>query len=88
MASVRWRKLRGDLRAAGGRVALMVLALALSLIGFGTVLGARTVLQREIAASYLGGRPADATIELPGGVQPALLAELRAHPELEAVAAR
>jgi putative ABC transport system permease protein len=88
VANVRWRKLRGDLRAARGRVALMVLALALSLVGFGTVLGARTVLQREIAASYLGGRPADATIELPGGVDPELVAALRAHPELEAVAAR
>jgi putative ABC transport system permease protein len=88
VAKLRWRKLRGDLGAARGRVALMVLALAISLVGFGTVLGARTVLQREIAASYLGGLPADATIELTAGVDPALLTALRVRPELEAVVAR
>lgn len=77
MVSVRWRKLRGDVRAARGRIALMIVALAVSLTGFGTVLGARTVLQREIPRSYLASQPADATFALPGGVDDALLAAVR-----------
>ena len=88
MASLGWRKLRGDLAAARGRVALMVGALAVSLIALGTVLGARTVLVRGIAASYLSSHPADATLELPGGIDGALLAEVRARPEVEAADAR
>ena len=88
MVSVRWRKLRGDLRAAAGRLVLMQIAVALSLAGVGTVLGARAVLGREIAASYLATSPADATLDLAGGIDPALLANLRTRPELAAVDAR
>ena len=33
MASLRWRKLAGDLRAMPGRLVAMVLALAISLVG-------------------------------------------------------
>lgn len=85
MRSVRWRKLAGDLRAAWGRLLAMQLAIALALAGVGTALGARTVLAREISASYVGTAPADATLELPAGVDDALLAELRARPGIAAV---
>ena len=88
LASPRWRKLRGDLRAMRGRMVAMVLALSISLIGVGTVLGARTVLRREIAASYLGTRPADATLELVDDVDAAMLAAVRARPEVAAAEAR
>src|SRR5512138_2206267 len=66
MVSPRYRKLAGDLRAMPGRVIAMVLALAVSLSGVGAALGARTVLRRTIATSYLSSHPADATIELAG----------------------
>ena len=82
MASPRWRKLAGDLRAMRGRLVLMVLALAVSLVGFGTVLGARTVLRREIAASYLASRPADATFELADDIDRATLDAVRARPDV------
>src|SRR3954469_11923012 len=82
MAKPRWQKLRGDLRGMRGRLVVMVLAFAVSLVGFGTVLGARTVLHREIAASYLSSHPADATIELAGDIDGALLAELRPRPDI------
>jgi len=80
--SPRWRKLRGDLRAAWGRVVVMQLAIAVALAGVGTVLGARAVLGRAIVDSYAATRPADATFELAGAVDAALLAELRARPEV------
>jgi putative ABC transport system permease protein len=88
MASLRWRKLAGDLRAMPGRVVAMVLALAISLIGFGAVLGARTVLRREISASYLASHPADATLELAGDVDAATVAAVRARPGIGIAEAR
>ncbi len=88
MASVRWRKLRGDLRTAWGRIAIMQLAVGLSLTGVGAVLATRTVLQREIAASFLATRPADATLELAEPVDAALLQMLRARGDLADVDGR
>ena len=88
MRSVRARKLWAELRAARGRVAAMVIALAVSLAGLGIVLGARTVLLREMVASYVGTAPAEATFELPGGVDAALLAEVRARGGIAAAAGR
>jgi putative ABC transport system permease protein len=82
VVSPRWRKLRGDLRAAWGRILLMQLAIAISLAGVGTVLGARAVLGREIVTSYLATSPADATLELAGGIDDALLGEVRALPDV------
>jgi putative ABC transport system permease protein len=80
--SPRWRKLAGDVRAMRWRLVLIVLALALSLTAVGTVLGARAVLRREIRSSYMSTHPAEATLELPGGVDAELLAEIRARPEI------
>ena len=88
MIRPRWRKLLGDLRTAWGRLLIAELAIAVALAGVGAVLGARCVLEREIAASYLATRPADATLELPGGVNSDLLAELRARPEIADADAR
>jgi putative ABC transport system permease protein len=84
----RWRKVIGELGAARGRVAMMVIALAISVTGFGSVLGARQVLQREITASYLTSLPADATLEIVDGVDDPLLAGVRARPGIAAAAAR
>ncbi len=80
MASPRWMKLLRDARAERGRLALMIAAVATSILGVGVVLGARAVLSREIAANYLGTRPAHATLEISGGVDARLLAEVRARP--------
>ncbi len=79
MASPRWMKLLRDARAERGRLALMIISVAMSVMGIGAVLGARAVLTREIAANYLGTRPAHATLELEGGVDARLLAEVRAR---------
>ncbi|MEO8552931.1 MAG: ABC transporter permease, partial [Kofleriaceae bacterium] len=82
MASPRWKKLRGDLRATWGRVLAMQLAITLALAAVGTVLGARAVLGREIVASYAATHPADATIVLAADVDDALLAAVRARPDV------
>jgi len=88
MRSPRWTKLLRDLAAERRRVLLMGAAIAVSLMAVGTVLGAYAILTREIAVNYLGTRPASATLELPGGVDAALLSEVRARPELVEAEAR
>jgi putative ABC transport system permease protein len=88
MVSSRYRKLAGDLRAMPGRLIAMILALSVSLSGVGAALGARTVLRRTIATSYLSSRPADATIELAGDADAALVAAVRARPDIADAEAR
>jgi putative ABC transport system permease protein len=88
MASARWTKLLRDARAERGRLTLMVAAVAVSLAGIGAVLGAYAVLTREMSASYLGTRPAAATLEVPGGVDGPLLAAVRGLPGVADAEAR
>ncbi|MBI3884600.1 MAG: ABC transporter permease [Opitutae bacterium] len=83
----RWQKLRGDLRAYRGRVALMVLALAAGLLGVTAMLTAYTILTREIARNYLATNPASATLELER-VDPALVAQAAAFPGIAEAEAR
>lgn len=83
----RWSKLWRDVRAERSRYALMLLAVVVSVAAFGTVLGARDVLQREMARNYLGSNPAHATLELPDGVDAAVLALARSDPAVEAAEA-
>jgi putative ABC transport system permease protein len=64
MPSPRWKKLWRDLQAARGRMAMMVIAIAVSIFGVGTILSAYTILTREIGRNYLGTNPASAFIEL------------------------
>ncbi|GAB3837928.1 FtsX-like permease family protein [Micromonospora andamanensis] len=79
-----WR----DLSAARGRVAVMILAIAVAMSGVGALLIARTVLVREAAAVYVGTNPASATLEVEGGVDAALLAQVRTRPGVTDAAAR
>jgi putative ABC transport system permease protein len=79
-----WR----DLSAARGRVAVMILAIAVALSGVGALLIARTVIVREAAAVYAGTNPASATLDVEGGVDAALLDQVRARPGVTDAAAR
>lgn len=88
MLDTRWSKLIGDLRTESGRVALMLVAIAVSLTAVGTVLGAYAILTREISKNYLGTRPADATLELRGEVTPAVVAEARRDRQVSDAEAR
>jgi putative ABC transport system permease protein len=80
MTSPRWRKLWRDLWMEKGRALLMVTAIAVSLMGIGTVLGAYAILTREMPRNYLGTHPASAALELSSGVDQALTAEVRRRP--------
>lgn len=80
MLRPRWRKLFSDLSIERGRALLMVTAMALSIACIGVVLGAFSIMTREMPRSYLGTRPASAALELPEGVDRALVEEVRRRP--------
>lgn len=64
MNSPRWKKIIRDLQAARGRMAMMIVAIAVSIFSVGTFLGAYTISLREMKRNYLGTNPASAFIEL------------------------
>jgi len=79
MVSPRWKKLWRDLRAARGRMVMMVIAIAVSIFGVGAILSAYTILMREISLNYLGTQPASAFLEL-DAVDDALVQAVRQQP--------
>jgi putative ABC transport system permease protein len=81
MGSPRWKKLWRDLKAAQGRMVMMVLAIAVSIFGVGTILSAYTILMREISRNYLGTNPASAFLEL-DQVDDALVQSVRQQPNI------
>lgn len=79
MFKVRFAKLLGDLRMERGRLLLLGVALMVSLLAVGAVLGTWGILKREVAKNYLGTRPAHATLEMVLDITPALVARVRGH---------
>jgi putative ABC transport system permease protein len=79
-----WVKLGRDLRATWPRLALMVVAIAVSLTAFGTVLYAWSAIGRETERAYLSTDPASATIRFDPAVKAeemaAIAAEARGRP--------
>lgn len=85
--STRWQKLRRDAAQYRGRLAMMVVAIAVSVLGVTAVLTAFSILRREIQANYRGTRPASATV-LTHGVPAAVLAQIRQRPDVAAAEIR
>lgn len=92
MTSLLLVKLRRDLRGNGPRIALMILAISISLIAFGAILYMRTVVDREISRAYLSTNPASATVLLDRAVDidqiAAIAAEASARPRIIDATAR
>ena len=81
MSSPRWKKLLRDLQATQGRMVMIVVAIAVSIFGVGTILSAYTILTREISRNYLGTNPASAFLEL-DRVDDALVEAVRQQPNI------
>lgn len=88
MRDAGWAKVRGDLRAARGRVILMIIAITASLAAVGAVLGTYGIASRELERNYRDTHPASATLELPAGADAALAAAARARPGVTDAEAR
>jgi putative ABC transport system permease protein len=77
-------KLRRDLRATWSRILMMVVAIAVSLTVFATVLYAWSVISRETQRAYLSTKPASATIRFSPAIDAdemaAIAAEARRQP--------
>ena len=80
MGSIAWRKVLRDLWLTRGRVAVLVIAIAVSLTAVGAVLGAYSILSREMPRSFLSSHPASATLVLDRGVDASLLDAVRQRP--------
>jgi putative ABC transport system permease protein len=88
MTGLRLRKLIRDVWATRSRIAMMTLAIAVSVLAVGAFLSARAIIGREITRNYLDTHPASATLQVPGGVDDATLATVRAQPGILAATAR
>ncbi len=82
MIAPRFRKLLRDVWMERGRVALMIVAVAVSVMGIGTVLGSYAILSREMPRNYATTRPASAALELDADVDRHLLDEVRRRPDI------
>ncbi|MEO6689738.1 MAG: ABC transporter permease, partial [Dokdonella sp.] len=87
MLSPRWRKMLRDAWLHKARTLLVVLAVATAMIGAGALLDAWALIQRVTSATYRASHPVSATLKV-DGVDEALLAEVRALPEISAARAR
>ena len=81
MVSPRWKKILRDLQATRGRMAIMVVAIAVSIFAVGTILSAYAILPREISRNYLGTNPASAFLEL-DQVDDSLVEAVRQQPNI------
>jgi putative ABC transport system permease protein len=80
MSALRWRKLTRDIWATRTRMAMMTIAIAVSVLAVAALLSSRAIIGREITRNYLDTHPASATLEVPGGIDQATLAAVRAQP--------
>src|SRR5262249_57471859 len=77
-----------DVGREGGRVLVLVVAVAVSLTGIGAVLGAYAILVRELPRNYAGTQPASATLDLGADVPRSLVDAVRARPGIAEAEAR
>ena len=87
MLSPRWRKVARDLRLHASRTVLVVLAIAMGLIGAGSVLDTWSLVRRVTRQEYLASNPASATLRL-DAIDARLLERVRAMPDIRAAQAR
>ena len=60
---IRYRKVLRDLTSNGARTTMLIAAIAIGLLALGVILGAYTVIKREMKANYMATVPASATLE-------------------------
>ena len=88
MLSIRWKKIFADLREEKKKVLLMTGALIISLSSVGTIMGAYSIIMREMGLNYLGTNPASATIETDGDVEDEMVKHIKSLPYVEDAEAR
>ena len=87
MLDPRWRKVQRDLWLHRARTLLVVTAVALGLIGAGSILNAWALVRRATIEGFLGSLPVSATLTV-DRIDAELLAQVRALPEIAAARSR
>ncbi len=87
MGRIRLNKVLRDLWVARGRMALMVGAVATSLVAAGATLGAYAIMSREMNRAYAATLPAAATLDT-HGVTPELVAQVAGLPNISGAQGR
>jgi putative ABC transport system permease protein len=64
MLRPRWRKLRGDIEQAKGRLLMMVIAIAVGVFAAASISTAYAILTREIVRNFLSSNPAVALLDV------------------------
>lgn len=85
---LRLTKLLRDVWATRTRVAMMIVAIALSVLAVTAFLSARSILDREIAANYAATSAPSATLHVPSGVDDSVLELTRSDDAVIAAGAR
>jgi putative ABC transport system permease protein len=79
----RWRKLIRDAQLIGGRVLMMVAAIAVGIYAVTTILSAYVILSREVTRNYVETNPASALIDV-GSVTPQMVDAVQQRSDLSA----
>ncbi len=87
MLDPRWRKVLRDVWLHRSRSLLVVSAVAVGLIGAGAILNTWALVQRATVLGYHSSLPVSATLTV-NRIDPALIEQVRALPEIAAVRAR
>jgi putative ABC transport system permease protein len=72
MLGPRWRKLRGDIQQARGRLLMMAISIAVGIFAVAAISTAYAILKREIVRNYLSTNPAAALLDVDVIDQPLL----------------
>ncbi len=87
MFSTRWRKALRDLWINKTRTILVVLAIAIGIVGVGSILTSYTILIREMNRNYMDTNPASAVLYVEG-IDDDLVQSIQARPEIAEAEAR
>ena len=77
---IRFRKVTRDLTTAFGRSVMLIVAISIGLIGMGVILGAYSVIKREMKANYMATLPASATLEVHDSISADVVNAARTFP--------
>jgi putative ABC transport system permease protein len=80
----RYRKIIGDFTADYLKQSMLVIAMAIGIVGVGSILGAYYVIKRTMADNYLGTVPASATLEVEKALAQSLVDSISHLPGIQA----
>lgn len=81
--NIRLLKVIRDITSDYAKNLMLVLAIAIGVFGIGAILGAYSVLTREMSSNYLGTNPASATLETGSAISTGLLDSVRHFPGIQ-----